>query len=79
MIVYPKHDAHGLANKDGSKVENKALAVPRKSGQTLTYQMYVFDYGTFKLQGDGGFVNWIFTAPTEGFKRDGKDLTWDKK
>lgn len=79
MIVYPKHDASGLMMNDGSKVVAQDLVVPRKSGDKLTYKVYVFDYGVFHQKGDGGFVNWIFTAPSQGFKREGQKLTWDKK
>jgi len=29
-------------------------------GFTKGYDIYVLDYGTFQLNGDGGFINWAF-------------------
>jgi len=29
-------------------------------GFTYGYEIWVFDYGTFELAGDGGFINWAF-------------------
>jgi len=79
IIVYPDHDASGLACSDGSPVVHKPLPVKRPSGQTLTYQLYSFDYGTFKLKGDGGSLNWIFDAPQKGFSRPNSGtLIYDK-
>lgn len=31
-------------------------------GFTKGYETYVFDYGTFTLAGDGGFINWAFAG-----------------
>lgn len=40
-----------------------------------TYQIWVFESGTFDLEGDGGLINWCFGG---SFDRDGKHVEFHK-
>lgn len=41
---------------------------------TMGYEIWVFDYGTFELVGDGGYENWAISG---NFVRDGNYVTFN--
>ncbi|CAD6593803.1 MAG: hypothetical protein ASARMPRED_007958 [Alectoria sarmentosa] len=55
IIVFPPHDQ----NLQGSKYLQLVCKTPT---QTLSYDCYIFDSGDFTLKGDGGYLNWAFSA-----------------
>jgi hypothetical protein len=63
LLIHTKHIA------DLTGVQYQGL-IPFKisAEEELEYTLYIFDYGTVELQGDGGFLNWAFE---ENFTRNG--------
>jgi hypothetical protein len=45
-------------------------------GRTQGYEVYVFHSGTFKLNGDGGFINWCYDGNYTKDSDDGHQLTF---
>lgn len=62
LIVHPKH-SRNLVNEHHHHEELK-LTSPRTKG----YEVYIFESGTFNLEGDGGLINWCFGGR---YERDG--------
>ena len=69
MIVFPPHD------QNFTRSQYSQLLCKTPSGQTLSYDCYVFDAGDFTLKGDGGFLNWAFQG---NFTRNGNKVTFKK-
>ncbi|KAK0111746.1 hypothetical protein ONS95_002083 [Cadophora gregata] len=56
LIVHPKH-SRNLVNEHHDHKE-----LPITPPRTVGYEIYVFESGTFTLEGDGGFINWCFSG-----------------
>jgi hypothetical protein len=58
MVVHPKH-SHNFV---GSTHDHFELNMPCAGWGTRGYEIYVFDYGEFWLNGDRGYENWAFAG-----------------
>ncbi|CAF9904553.1 hypothetical protein IMSHALPRED_000104 [Imshaugia aleurites] len=68
IVVFPPHSQ----SLQGSQYQQLVCKTPT---QTLSYDCYIFDSGTFTLKGDGGYLNWAFTG---NFTRNGNTVTFKK-
>ena len=57
------------------QLDNVKLHLEDQEYGFATYQVWVFESGTFDLKGDGGLINWCFGG---SFDRDGKHVEFHK-
>jgi hypothetical protein len=65
MVVHPAHTANFVNSTTGFVELPLVHRVQFQGGDgvpTQGYNWYVFDSGTFKLEGDGGFENYCYTG-----------------
>ncbi|KAF7186652.1 hypothetical protein HII31_12061 [Pseudocercospora fuligena] len=74
IIMY--HDQDSSWNFAGASHVHTEFNLPDPLG-TMVYEIIVFDYGSFRRRGDGGYLNWGFQGNWVTTSTDGKSLYFD--
>ncbi|KAK0123928.1 hypothetical protein ONS95_008918 [Cadophora gregata] len=69
MVIHTKHQRNFVDEA------HNHLELPISNKRTQGYEVYVFESGSFTLQGNSGFENWAFGG---SFNRDGNNVTFQK-
>ena len=70
VMVY--HDDSSIVNFHNYSTNSTELHT-HCFGETITYNVYLFEWGDFTLAGDGGYENWAFYG---SFTRNGPEVTF---
>ncbi|KAH6663298.1 hypothetical protein F5X68DRAFT_237524 [Plectosphaerella plurivora] len=65
----------GFDFTDGEILEQDTIRFDAKIGATVTFEVLRFQKGTFTLKGDGGFINWAWSAPNPPCTGSGKTVS----
>ncbi|KAH7349744.1 hypothetical protein B0T11DRAFT_301939 [Plectosphaerella cucumerina] len=65
----------GFSFTDGEILQQDTIRFDAKIGATVTFEVLRFQKGTFTLQGDGGFINWAWSAPNPPCTGNGGTVT----
>lgn len=74
--IQPHDSGNGMGSHDFVNAVSVHCELPLDDGildLTEDYNLYLFDFGTFTLQGDGGYVNWAFGGH---FDRNDHEVTF---